>query len=593
MTTRRQLLRTTTVGLGCVLAGCSAIRLDNQHSDSDQPSNLQKFENDTPTDPVVVEARFAKSDSAEADLRAALDITSIPPPGKYGSVNLVLNAVSDFSPFSSSVDTLHHVDSDGFEETKQGVWKWNGQSNAPSLTVDIEMGEWAGINYGTYGSTVFASYGSHVHGVPASFNTRYQPNDELDIPDGAATDIPIEIDIMLEDPAFGSRNSAEFVAFGPHERARLSYDDFELHTVGLPEFFPDGYGPVAIAKSLHEVHQTLRLGGGVKKAHGWTVPQEELPGRAYGTEDGVGEFTATGGLDVWIHEYLHLEQRFDLGDNLIWFTEASATYFEQLVGLYLGFFEYSQFHGLVSNFSWGEAVSDISDSTHPMAYGAGALLGSLDAEIRTRSGNTTLAAVFRLMNDYNGTISYDLFADFVAEAAGERLDGWLEANILEPASTSVPKDPKLFLNRDQYDIPQKYELKKGKIEHYTVGVDGDSELTTDSQVSGNAELSGTAEKSLATPVVQYIDALDRNDFDAATAVIHSDAKTDFNSPYTTARRANFTIQTVDINKQSGSPIVLLTAIFEDQEAGETSTFHWDIEMMRENSQWKLYRITND
>lgn len=592
MTTRRQLLHTTTVGLGCVLAGCSAIGLDNENSDSDQPSNLQKFENDTPTDPVVVEARFAKSDSTEADLRAALDIISIPPSGTYGSVTLVLNAVSDFTPFPSNVDTLHHVDSDGFEETKQGVWKWNGQSHAPSLTVDIAIGEWAGIDYGTYGSTVFASYGSHVHGVPASFNARYQPNDELDIPDGAATDLPVEIDIMLEPPVFGARDSGEFVVFGPHERVRLSHDDFESHTVGLPEFFPDGYGPVAIARSLHEVRQTLRLGGGVKKAHGWTIPQAELPGRAYGTKDGVGEFTATGDLDVWIHEYLHLEQQFDLGDNLIWFTEASATYFEDLVGLYLGFLQYSQFHGLVSNFSWTEAVADISDSTHSMAYGAGALLGSLDAEIRTRSGDTTLTAVFRSMNDYNGTISYDLFADFVAEAAGERLDGWLDTNILEPTTTSVPKNPKLFLNRDRYDIPQKYELKTGEIEHHTVGIDGDSEPPTESQVSGNAELSATVKKSLAAPVIQYINALDRNDFDAATALIHSDAKTDFKSSYNTVRSTNFTIQTVDINTESGSYIVLLTAIFKNRETDETGTFNWNIEMMRENSQWKLYRITN-
>jgi hypothetical protein len=575
-----------------VLAGCSAIGLDDENPDSARPTNLQKFENDTPTDPVVVEARFAKSDSAEADLRATLNVVSIPRSGKYGSVNLALNAASEFTPFPSSVDTLHHVDSDGFEEIKQGMWTWDGQSNAPSLTVDIEIGEWAGINYGTYGSTVFASYGSHVHGVPASFDVRYRPNDELDIPDGAATDIPVEIDILLDEPAFGSRKSGEFVVFGPHERARLTHDDFESHTVGLPEFFPDGYGPVAIARSLHEVRQTLRLGGGVEKAHGWTIPQAELPGRAYGTKDGVGEFTATGELDVWMHEYLHLEQRFDLGDNLIWFTEASATYFTQLVGLYLGLFEYSRFHGLVSNFSWTEAVSTISDSTHSMAYGAGALLGSLDAEIRTRSGDTTLTAVFRSMNDYNGTISYDLFADFVAEAADERLDGWLEANILEPASTSVPKTPKLFLDRDRYDIPQKYELKKGEIEHHTVGVDRYSEPPTDSEASGNAELSDTAERRLVTPVARYIDALDRNDFDAATALIHSDATTEFESSYNTARDANFTIQTIDIRNRSGSYIVSLTAIFKHKETDETGTLTWDIEVMRENGRWKLYRVTN-
>ncbi|MFC6614262.1 hypothetical protein ACFQAS_04735 [Halopenitus salinus] len=590
MAKRRQFLRTTTVGLGCVLAGCSAIGSSNKNSDSDQPSNLQKFENDTPKDPVVIEARFARSESTEADLRAALDIISIPPSGKYGSVNLVLDAVSDFTPFSASVDTLHHVDSDGFEEIRQGIWKWNGQSNAPNLTVDIEIGERAGINYGTYESTVFASYGSHVHGVPASFNAQYRPNDELDIPDGATTDIPVEIDIMLEDQGFGSRHSEAFVVFGPHERVRLSDDDFELYTVGLPDFFPDGHGPVAIARSLHNVRQTLRLGGGIKKAHGWTIPQENVAGRAYGTEDDIGEFTATRDLGTWFHEYLHLEQQFNLGDDLIWFKEASATYFEELVGLYLGSFEYSRFYRFVSNFSWSEAVSDISDPTHAMAYGAGALLGALDAEIRTSSGDTTLAAVFRSMNDYNGTISYDLFADFVAEAAGERLDGWLEENVLEPASTSVPNDPKLFLNRDQYDIPQKYELKVGEVEHHTVGIGGNSESPTDSQVSWESEPSETAKKSLAKPVVQYINALDRNNFDAATAVTHSEAKTNFKSTYNTARNGKYVIQTIDVDIRNKHYVVSLMVVFKNKESDGSITFNWDIEMMKENSQWKLYRI---
>jgi len=189
---------------------------------------------------VVVEARFAVSESAEADLRAVLDVVSIPPSGKHGSMGVVLDAIKIYGGSTNGIGKLHYVDSDGFEEVDQGIWMSNGESDDPSLTVDLEIGEMAETdpNYGTYGSTVFASYATHVNGVPTGSNARYLPDDELDIPDDAATPVPVEINIIAEGPAFGLQDPGEFVVFGPHERARLSSDGFELHIVGMPEYIP-------------------------------------------------------------------------------------------------------------------------------------------------------------------------------------------------------------------------------------------------------------------------------------------------------------------------------------------------------------------
>jgi hypothetical protein len=183
--------------------------------------------------------------------------------------------------------------------------------------------------------------------------------------------------------------------------------------------------------------------------------------------------------------------------------------------------------------------------------------------------------------------------DFVAEAAGERIDSWLEANILEPGNTSVSRDPKLFLSHDQYNIPWKYRLNKGAIEHHTAGVDGASESPSDSEDSGQSELSRTAEQNLATPVVQYINALDRNEFDAATAVIHSDAKTNFKSAYDEARGKDFIIQTVEVNNSADHPIVSLLAVFKNKESVEIGTFNWNIVLMEEHGIWKMYRIIKE
>jgi len=327
----------------------------------------------------------------------------------------------------------------------------------------------------------------------------------------------------------------------------------------------------------------------VENARGWTIPEESVNGRAYGTEDGVSKFTAGRNFGTWIHEYIHLEQGFSLGGDLTWFTEASAEYFEKLAGLYLGIYEFSRFYKHVSYFSWSKPIANISYSPHPRAYDASALLGALDAEIRTSSGDTTLAAVFRSMNEYDGTISYDVFADLIAEAAGERLDEWLEANILESANTSMPNDVILFLDRDQYDIPLRYEQREWELERHTVGVAEDSDPQSESQVAEDSEFSGTAEKDLVTPVVQYVNALDRDDFDAATAVIHSDAETDFR-PAFEFRDLDFGIQTLDVNKQSDRPIVRATVVYQYRESDANGTLRWDIELMREDATWKMYRI---
>lgn len=473
--TRRKILTTTTVGLGGVLAGCSGIG----SNDDTEPSDHEKFSNDLPEEPVVIEARFAKSDSPEADIRAVFDVVSVPPPGEYGSVSLVLDVTGDFDIFPDW-DTLHHVDGDGFKEVEQGVWRLNGQSDAPRLTVDIEISEegWPNVNFGTEGSTVLASYDSHVRGVVEGFDAVYRLNDRLDLPfeEGEVSEA---VDIALEEPAFADGyDTTRFAIFGPHERVRLSHEDyFELYVIRRAEsgLFPDEYDSVAMAQLLDEARQTLRLGGTLREIYGWAIrrshPNRSSIGLADRTRRGVGRFSAAGDLHTWFHEYLHLEQQFeDPGGDLLWFREASAEYFSKLAELYIGLREFDQFHENVSDFSfWPDSAAEIPKRIHPAAYEADTILAALDAEIRTRSGDKTLMTVFRTMNDRGGSLGYETFTDIVAEAAGERLDGWLDANVLEPANPSVPESPELFGDRERYGIPLSTDIEEGKIERQVTG----------------------------------------------------------------------------------------------------------------------------
>ena len=54
--------------------------------------------------------------------------------------------------------------------------------------------------------------------------------------------------------------------------------------------------------------------------------------------------------------------------------------------------------------------------------------------------------------------------DLVADAAGERLDSWLDTNVRQPTSISIPDDPELFLDRVRYGVPRDADLPYGTIQ---------------------------------------------------------------------------------------------------------------------------------
>jgi hypothetical protein len=564
---RRKFLTTTTLGLGSLLAGCSRIGADDRSSDT---HSIQEFYDEVPEESVKIDASFSRSNSEEADIRADLHVSSIPPSGDHGSLGISLNVVGDQSAFVEKQDTLHHVDDSGFEEIERGVWKWDRESDTPHLTVDIEFGEREYMNFTTLGSTTVGSYDFHVNSVVEDITALYHST-EYD----EAASVPVEAEITLEEPSFGGEYEGRFVLFGPHERVRLLHPDFEIHVVGLPEFFPTD-DPVVIAQLLDEVRQTLRLGGDIERAYGWAFPlAPDVSGLAYGTNDGVGTFTAKFGLKhIWIHEYIHLEQQFsELGDDMLWFKEASANYYAELAMFYAGQREFDRFRGEMSELRWSDPVVDIPHRTHDAAYDSDAVLAALDAEIRMRSGDETLAAVFRMMNAHSGTMNYDSFSDLVAEAAGERLDDWMEAHLLEPVDPSIPDDPELFGDRERYDIPLRRDIKKGEVE------------TTSKGVSGT--------EPPPVPVVRFYLAIINKSPGVAEATIHSDSphRHQFAEILDRSESNEYEIKSVTTKTEAEYPVVSVVVVVTDTETGQTDTLNQDIEVRKnDDGVWKLFRI---
>lgn len=163
--------------------------------------------------------------------------------------------------------------------------------------------------------------------------------------------------------------------------------------------------------------------------------------------------------NAWLHEYVHTRQNYTLGKKMRWFDEASAEYYAALLTyhsvLRTGYEDWVLFH----KFHWYVTPRLFSDTvlanvgprpTAAMYFKGMRVLAALDARIRLASnGENTLEDVFRRMNTHEGVVTYEDFQAFVADAAGQSLDGWLNRYIRTSATPPVPQNSSLFADVQQ------------------------------------------------------------------------------------------------------------------------------------------------
>jgi hypothetical protein len=133
--------------------------------------------------------------------------------------------------------------------------------------------------------------------------------------------------------------------------------------------------------------------------------------------------------NVWVHEYVHTRQSFQLEPDMRWFREASAEYYGARLTYEQGRITREQ---MLAHFGAPRAAQRLTTpaewSNRRVPYTKGArVLAVLDRNIRqTTSGQRSLEDVFRRMNHHDGAVSYADFRDIVASVAGHRMDAWLD-----------------------------------------------------------------------------------------------------------------------------------------------------------------------
>jgi hypothetical protein len=164
---------------------------------------------------------------------------------------------------------------------------------------------------------------------------------------------------------------------------------------------------------------------------------------------------------MWIHEYVHLNQRFSLGPKMRWFREASANYLSGLHQLYEGQTRFSTFY---------QRYNLNLDGPPPVergflgGYPVDRVLCGLDAEIRQTSGDATICSVFEAMNDHGDPVDLDAFSAIVAGVAGTSLDDWLDRHLTTSPSAEIPNDPTLFTDRERFDLSMPRALGPGGLD---------------------------------------------------------------------------------------------------------------------------------
>ncbi len=277
---------------------------------------------------------------------------------------------------------------------------------------------------------------------------------------------------------------ARVVYLGPHDVRRRQVGETTVRAV-----VPDGGLAADAGRALDRLAfaaRHLAIGAADRDVTAVVGPEPIYHGYVAGSNESAVDLVVSASErarspdDIWLHEYVHARQRWELGPDLRWFTEGSANYYAALVDLHLTG-DYDAFRGAVTTAESADAVlADAGPARTDARYTKGLrVAAALDAEIRAESdGAATLADVLARMNAHEGRVDYGEFVGFASSVAGTDLGGWLDRYVRSTAVPPVPAEPALFaatdpgVDSDGDGLPDRAEVEAGT-DPFAADTDGD------------------------------------------------------------------------------------------------------------------------
>lgn len=316
------------------------------------------------------------------------------------------------------------VSMDGFEDTGDGTYRWDEDTDEPSIRFTMSANR-VGGGHGDHGNDGYAFLDTGEWGIVQV------PGISVSV--RQTSSVGFDETVVVDGPG---ATGGDIAFFGPVTEYERSAGGETIRLV-VPEAAEDDLvdDPEEILETLAWASDRLDVGersGEVfvvaVPAHGDWGPQ----GVHYGDANVwvVADSPLSEAGNVWLHEYVHVRQGYRGGDAGVteetrWLVEGQADYYAATLAFEKGlidFAEYSRFLSVGERSPFADAVladPDTWDDEYT-DYAKGRLVyGEIDRQLRlTTAGDRTAEDVFRVLNAGEGKLSGEAYLTLLEQAGG-------------------------------------------------------------------------------------------------------------------------------------------------------------------------------
>ncbi|QLG49850.1 hypothetical protein [Natrinema halophilum] len=313
----------------------------------------------------------------------------------------------------------------GFERSGERTLRWTGETDEPVVRYTMPAGGGDGEQ-----QSVESSREGYEFVDTGEWGVVRVP--DVSISQKVTEPVGVEEAVSVDGPGATGGDIAFFGEVTEHERAV----DGGMIRLVVPEVAQLQESPDAILAALADARGRLEVGAQSDEVFVVAVPSDvdwgPKRGIQYGRSDAwvVDDATFDEANPVWLHEYVHVRQRFSsvktgTAPETDWLVEAQADYYAGLLALESGRSDFDDFATLLergeqSPYADGVLTDRSSWQDRETAYTKGALVyGEIDRKLRVATdGDRTLEDVFRTLNAQQGPITEADFLEAIEDAGG-------------------------------------------------------------------------------------------------------------------------------------------------------------------------------
>ncbi|WP_338739096.1 hypothetical protein [Haloplanus salilacus] len=344
----------------------------------------------------------------------------------------------------TSLSGISVGETDGFERSEQGWFRWDGETESPSFSLRLAVSD---------------SLADGVRGVEREdWALVSEPNSRVQV---QAPERPIRTKSFEVAEGEPGHADSHLAFLGEHDRRDVTVADENATFILRGE----GADPTQAADFLRTANEHFDLGVQRGRVTVFVLPlrEEETADIEAATVDtafwiGTSGLALDGTGSVFAHEYVHTRLGPTGRDDATWLTEATAEYYGRVFSLNDGVGSYDAFLDglrateyapdrravvLADGETWRGTTAHYTKGAH--------VLAALDAQIQRRTGGErSLRDVFEGRSE--PFEDYEAFRAAVIETSGdEDLGPWLDRYVTTDDLPPLPENPRYYVAASSVD----------------------------------------------------------------------------------------------------------------------------------------------